>query len=131
MLSPQALRVKESATEFQTRINIFINAILFHRPISAKLSFICSHNGLKHDLLLGCKFILSLQPAPLPSQSQGGLLVISSGLGLWLPWSFYLGTSYTPVLLVSTVFLLRELMAYSPRLVPFSSFRRGFLFMAL
>ena len=38
------------------------------------------------------------------------------------------GGPYTPVLLVSTVVVLvRELMAYSPRLVPFSSFRSGFL----
>ncbi|MEQ2215479.1 hypothetical protein XENOCAPTIV_001601, partial [Xenoophorus captivus] len=34
---------------------------------------------------------------------------------------------YTTVLFVPMAFLLRMLMAYSPRLVPFSSFRSGFL----
>lgn len=36
-------------------------------------------------------------------------------------------TVYTTVLLVAMAFLVRMLMAYSPRLVPFSSFRSGFL----
>lgn len=36
-------------------------------------------------------------------------------------------TIYTTVLFVPMAFLLRMLMAYSPRLVPFSSFRSGFL----
>lgn len=36
-------------------------------------------------------------------------------------------TVYTTVLLAPMAFLLRMLMAYSPRLVPFSSFRSGFL----
>lgn len=38
-------------------------------------------------------------------------------------------TVYTTVLLAPMAFLLRMLMAYSPRLVPFSSFRSGFLWM--
>lgn len=43
-------------------------------------------------------------------------------------WQSVVPGCYTPVLLVSTtVCLQRELMAYSPRLVPFSSFRSGFL----
>lgn len=37
------------------------------------------------------------------------------------------GSAYTTVLLVPMAFLLRMLMAYSLRLVPFSSFRSGFL----
>lgn len=40
-------------------------------------------------------------------------------------------TVYTTVLFVPMAFLLRMLMAYSPRLVPFSSFRSGFLLIAL
>lgn len=39
----------------------------------------------------------------------------------------YQETVYTTVLFVPMAFLLRMLMAYSPRLVPFSSFRSGFL----
>lgn len=37
------------------------------------------------------------------------------------------GAVYTTVLLVPMAFLLRMLMAYSLRLVPFSSLRSGFL----
>lgn len=39
----------------------------------------------------------------------------------------YQETVHTTVLFVPMTFLLRMLMAYSPRLVPFSSFRSGFL----
>lgn len=63
-------------------------------------------------------------PSHKPKERDGGALGDRASLVHVLLWHGH----YTPVLLVSTTCCLqRELIAYSPRLVPFSSLRSGFL----
>lgn len=78
-------------------------------------------------------FLKTLNKAIVQGSINPSLYIISPSLKIFqllfiMQSQCFSSGCYTPVLLVSSaVCLQRELMAYSPRPVPFSSFLRGFL----